>query len=123
MVEDSVLLRELMIEAFAAIPGIIVSGHAETEDDAYEQIQKFSCDILVVDIQLRQGNGISLIRRLLARGEQNAFTRIILSNNVSPAFRQATAQLAPCFFFDKTAEFDALQQFLIELTSSKAPAF
>ena len=120
MVEDSVLLRELMIDSFSAIPGIVVSGHAETEDDAYARIHNAGCDILVVDIQLRQGNGISLIRRLLAQGEQNACTRIILSNNVSPAFRQATAELAPCFFFDKTAEFDALQEFLNELVAGKA---
>lgn len=121
LVEDSVLLRDLMTESFSSIAGIVLSGFAETEDEAFKHIDDIGCDIVIVDIQLRQGNGIALLRRLSDRPDATEIVRVVLSNNVGPAYRRATAQIGPCFFFDKTAEFDELHQFLTKLGAGTDP--
>ena len=117
LVEDSALLRDLLIESFSIIPGIKITGWADSEDDAIEQLQQYRCDIIVVDIQLRKGNGIALLRKLSTVQKNTKWFSIVLSNNVSAAYRQLSTQLPNCFFFDKTTQFEELQQFLTKLGS------
>src|SRR5690606_2808285 len=59
LVEDSVDVRELMIENLTMIPGVVVSGVSESEGDALNQLNSLPCDVLIVDIQLKKGNGIN----------------------------------------------------------------
>lgn len=112
LLEDSSLLRELLSEAFAGIGGVQLCGFAETEDDAFAQLCSTPYQILILDIELKIGNGINLLRRLCARSDHLAETRIIFSNNVSAAYRRAAAPLGVDYFFDKTAEFTQLQELL-----------
>jgi response regulator of citrate/malate metabolism len=63
LVEDSIDVRDLMMENLAMIPGVVVAGTSESEGDALTQLNALSCDILIVDIQLKKGNGISLLRQ------------------------------------------------------------
>lgn len=115
LVEDSAMVRELMMESFATIPGITFAGFSDSEDDAFAQLQHAPCDIVIVDIQLRQGNGISLLRRLAIQPGVAAPIHIILSNNVSAAYRSILDQINSCFFFDKTTEFSQLHTLLQQL--------
>ena len=115
LVEDSATLRELLLEAIAAIPGIVIDGFSDSEDDAFQQLHHTPCDIVIVDIQLKQGNGITLLRRLAAQASKPQMVNIVLSNNVSPAYRRVIDEFDVCFFFDKTTEFTQLQLLLHKL--------
>lgn len=115
LVEDSALLRDLLIDSFSLIAGLKVAGWADSEEDALKQLQQFPCDIIVVDIQLRQGNGIALLSKLAALHSNPDRVSIVISNNVSTAYRQLSTQLPNCFFFDKTTQFEELQEFLSTL--------
>lgn len=115
LVEDSVVLRDLLLESIAAIPGIAIDGFSDSEDDAFQRIHTAPCDIVIVDIQLKQGNGITLLRRLAAHCSKSRLINIILSNNVGTAYRRVTDEFQICFFFDKTTEFSDLQRLLYQL--------
>ena len=121
LLEDSCLLRELLTEAFASIGGVVLAGFAEAEDDAFEQLCRLSYQILILDIELKKGNGINLLRRLCVLPGHLPETTIIFSNNVSAAYRRAAAPLGVDYFFDKTAEFTQLQQLLEALGNKNAP--
>ena len=115
LVEDSALLRDLLIDSFSLIAGLNVAGWADSEEDALLHLERSPCDIIVVDIQLRQGNGIALLRKLSALQNNPDRVNIVLSNNAGRAYRQLSTQLPNYFLFDKTTQFEELQQFLTNL--------
>jgi DNA-binding NarL/FixJ family response regulator len=111
-------VRELMIENLSMIPGVVVAGVSESEGDALNQLSEMPCDVLIVDIQLKKGNGISLLRQI-SEGERVSSTlKIICSNNASEVFRRAGQQYGVRHFFDKTSEFPQLFALLKDLSSA-----
>src|SRR5437868_11718766 len=89
LVEDSVDVRDWIIETVNGIKGITVAGFSEEEDDALQKIDADSYDVLILDIQLKQGNGMSLLRTLSRSTKVLDNLKIIFSNNVSNAYRRA----------------------------------
>ncbi len=118
LVEDSIDVRELMIENLAMIPGVVVSGVSESEGDALQQLNSLSCDVLIVDIQLKKGNGINLLRQIAERKKVANALKIICSNNASEVFRRVGLQYGVNHFYDKTSEFPQLFEFLKKLSST-----
>ncbi len=114
LVEDSLVLQELIIESLKAIPGIVLVGMSETENDAIQKLIIADCDVLIVDIQLKQGNGINLLRRL--EPLEKKILKIVFSNHVSSTYRRLCDQYGVEFFFDKTSEFSRLCMVLTELS-------
>jgi len=117
LVEDSVDIRELMIENMAMIPGVVMAGVSESEDDALKQLNTQPCDILIVDIQLKKGNGINLLRQISERKSPDPL-KIICSNNATEVFRRVGRQYGVNHFFDKTSEFPQLFELLKDLSSA-----
>ncbi len=66
IVDDHSMVREglrLRIEAF---PDLEVCGEATTEDEAMELVKETSPQLIIVDISLKSGHGIELIKRVKA---------------------------------------------------------
>jgi DNA-binding NarL/FixJ family response regulator len=118
LVEDSIDVRDLMMENLAMIPGVVVSGTSESEGDALNQLNALPCDVLIVDIQLKKGNGISLLRQISEGHRVSKTLKIICSNNASEVFRRAGQQYGVRHFFDKTSEFPQLFALLKDLSSA-----
>lgn len=121
LVEDSPDVRDLLIENLQEIPGIDYAGFSETENDALSRLNQDTYDVLILDIQLKQGNGMSLLQSLARASMQANALKIIFSNNVSNAYRQVGAKLGVEYFFDKSSEFLQLRQFLEHLGASVRP--
>ena len=69
LVEDSPLLRgrlENMISQHAAFK---VTGLAAAESEAIEKLDSVAYDVIVVDVELRPGSGIGVIRQARARNK------------------------------------------------------
>jgi DNA-binding NarL/FixJ family response regulator len=118
LVEDSLDVRELMMENLAMIPGVVVTGVSESEGDALNQLSELACDVLIVDIQLKKGNGISLLRQISEGDRVSGTLKIICSNNASEVFRRAGQQYGVRHFFDKTSEFPQLFALLKDLSGA-----
>jgi len=112
LVEDSHIISDLISENLARIPKLALLGIAETESEALSMLQAQPCDVLILDIQLRQGNGINLLRVLSADPAYARTIKIVLSNHVSGTYRRICEQYGVQFFFDKTSEFPQLQRLL-----------
>jgi len=119
LVEDSADVRDLIMESLAEIPGVELAGYAETEQDAAAHLENESYDVLILDIQLKQGNGMNLLQSLARSGKKSHDElKIIFSNHVSATYRRVGLQYGVQFFFDKSSEFTKLRS-LIERLSGK----
>jgi DNA-binding NarL/FixJ family response regulator len=67
IVDDHPLFRDGLKELLASIPGILVCGESEHEEDGYSQFVLCEPDLITVDISLASGSGLSLISRIKER--------------------------------------------------------
>ena len=118
LVEDSHIISDLISESLARIPRLSLLGIAETENEALSMLHAQPCDVLILDIQLRQGNGINLLRVLADDPAYVKTVKIVLSNHVSGTYRRICEQYGVQFFVDKTSEFPQLQHLLARFSES-----
>lgn len=118
LVEDSPAIRELLIDHLTSIPGVELGGVADNESDAYESLSRQLYDVVILDIGLKQGNGMSLLRTLAQLPGQETCVKIIFTNNVSDTYRRAGEQFGVGFFFDKSSDFLQLHALVRELAAS-----
>jgi DNA-binding NarL/FixJ family response regulator len=110
LVEDSPMLRERLTAILGAIPGARTVGHAARASDAIAGIEREQPDVVVLDIQLEQGNGFDVLQAL-----QSSAPRVqtfVLTNFANDAYRRKAERLGARGFFDKSTEFDRLRDAL-----------
>ena len=117
IVEDSKRLREQLGESICSPGRIEVVGYAETEAEALEMLAQAPCDAIVLDLQLRQGNGLAVLKALRASPSGQSITVIVLTNFAFPHFRDRSLKLGANYFFDKAREYDRVRDVLEELAS------
>jgi DNA-binding NarL/FixJ family response regulator len=64
IVDDHSMVREGLRLRISAYPDLEVCGEATTEDEAIELIPKTNPHLIIVDISLKSGHGIELIKRV-----------------------------------------------------------
>ena len=119
LVEDSRAVSELLTEQLNDIPDVRVVGAAESEPAALDALDETSCDVLIVDIKLREGNGIALLRRLAATAASRPrpATRIVFSNYTESEYRVLAKRYGAQHFFDKATDLRALLALVGHLAS------
>jgi two-component system OmpR family response regulator len=107
LVEDSAPIRLRLLELLNVPGAMHVAATVETELDAHDQIDIHDFDVLVVDVQLRQGSGIGAVRDARARWSVLAPALIIvLTNHSFPTVRQHCLAAGADHFLDKSRQFD-----------------
>ncbi len=67
VVDDSALVRQVLSEGLSRDPDIEVVGRAADPYRAAELINKFSPDVLTLDVEMPRMDGLEFLRRLMAR--------------------------------------------------------
>jgi len=123
LVEDSPLLRgrlENMISQHAAFK---VTGLAAAEAEAIEKLDTVAYDVIVVDVELRPGSGIGVIRQARARNKDSRDGAhvwiIVLTNYDLPTVRERCMQAGADHFLDKMREIDQLIPILLGIAGRK----
>ncbi|WP_255370153.1 response regulator transcription factor [Roseateles sp. YR242] len=113
--EDSPLIRENLVATLQEMVDLRVVGQAEDEAGALRWLQDEAvpCDILIIDIFLKRGTGLSLLPK--ARKLQPEAKIIILSNYATVEMRNKCQQLGADRVFDKSSELDDLITYLLTL--------
>lgn len=131
VVDDSALYRTLVRNVLRDIPGIEVVGVAIDGKDALAKLDQFQPDLLTLDVQMPESNGLEVLRAMKAR--KSRARAIMLSSLTSQGAQTTTdALLAGAFDFihkpsstDAKANRDALHRQLTEklsiLMASQAP--
>jgi CheY-like chemotaxis protein len=123
LVEDSPLLRsrlEGMLSQYAAFK---VTGLASAEAEAVEKLDSVPYDAIVVDVELRPGSGIGVIRSARARNRDTADGThvwiIVLTNYDLPTVRERCMAAGADHFLDKMREIDQLMPILLQISGRK----
>lgn len=116
LVEDSKLLAERLLELLADIPQVNVVGNVGSEADALAAVRTTAPDVLVLDLQLRQGTGFGVLRALQVLDKFPAV--VILTNYSLPQYRTQAQMLGAQYFLDKASEFDRLPAVLSDIATA-----
>ena len=123
LVEDSPLLRGRLENMLSQHAAFKVTGFASAEAEAVEKLDSVPYDALVVDVELRPGSGIGVIREARARNRQGADEGhvwiIVLTNYDLPTVRERCMQAGADHFLDKMREIDQLIPILLGIAGRK----
>jgi DNA-binding NarL/FixJ family response regulator len=113
IVEDSAPVRERLMEAVGEIPNARIVGQAEAVTEALEGVRSVQPRVLIVDIQLRGGSGIRLLKQMRAAGVIRPELVIVVTNYPTEDYRKASQDCGADHFFDKASEFDKVRDVLL----------
>ncbi len=105
VVEDSALIRERIIRDIASLGKCRVIGVAESESDAVVAIQRLRPAVVVTDLQLKQGSGIEVVRKVRMHSPEPPPVIIVLTNYATAEYRHACLESGADEFLDKTSEY------------------
>lgn len=124
LVEDSVLIRQALVDALAISGVASFEGFAKTAKEAITALRAQPFDIVVIDIELAQGTGFDVLVNI----SQADFpfpqpVSIVLTNHAYPVYKYQAELLGVKHFFDKSMHFneaiDAIEQEATRLLRSK----
>ena len=122
IVEDNATIRKNLIGTLEELASIQAVGIAETEDEGKSWLSTHpeQWDLATVDLFLRQGSGLGVLAACRSRlpGQK----MVVLSNYATPDVRMRCAQLGVDAVFDKSNEIDALVDYCIQHSGTRAAA-
>ena len=118
LIEDSPLIRERLFESLVDPGRIEIVGEADTEQAAVALLTAEPWDVLVLDLQLKHGTGLGVLRALISNRAPEAKV-IVLTNYAFPQYRAKSLALGADFFFDKAREYHRVHEVLDNLASER----
>ena len=115
LVDDSILIRERIRQMLSEIEAIEIVGEEQDEIKAIECIRKLKPDAVILDIRLRKGSGINVMREI--KKDEPSPTVIILTNYPNNFYRMNCIKAGADFFLDKSTEFEKIPGILKEMAS------
>lgn len=120
IVEDSLIIRQNLIATLEEMLPVRVVGTAEDERQAVAWMQSpgARCDLMIIDIFLKAGTGLEVLRQAPALRPEAQL--VVLTNYATPDMRRRCAQLGAHRMFDKSAELEELLAYCAELAADAA---
>jgi DNA-binding response OmpR family regulator len=119
VVEDSPQIAERLVELVSVPNRVEVVATAATEDEALQACDRHTISLAIVDLQLAQGTGFGVIRRLRAATGANPACIVVLTNHAVPALKVAAFEAGADYFLDKSKDFATIPRLIGELLSSR----
>ncbi len=115
LVEDSVSVRERLLD-FLVEPGEVeIVGYAETEAASVARLQQERVDVAIVDLNLKAGSGFGVISAVRSQYPSAPPTIVVLTNYAFPEYEVACRERGADFFFDKSTQFGSVKALLSDL--------
>jgi GGDEF domain-containing protein len=118
LVEDSASIRRLLVRRLDAMPGMRVVGEAAGERQAFALIQWTRPDVVLLDVSLASGSGLSLVGRLRDAGFDGRIA--VLTAQDVDAYRSACLDAGADAFYDKASGLETLFDDLATLGATAA---
>lgn len=110
LVEDSELIRARIRAELATIPGLRTIGHADTAAEAISDVLATHPDVVLLDLRLRQGTGMDVLRALQASAPE--IDVYLCSSYAAEPYRSMALRLGARGVFDKSTEFGRVKEAL-----------
>jgi DNA-binding NarL/FixJ family response regulator len=116
LVEDSELIRARIRAELATIPGLRTVGHADTAADAIRDVLAQHPDVVLLDLRLREGTGMDVLRALHASAPE--IDVYLCSSYAAEPYRGMALRLGARAVFDKSTEFGRVKETLARRAAS-----
>ena len=118
LVDDSERIRARLAETLAEIPNVSIAFAADTEGEAIRLLASEPWDALILDLQLRVGTGLGVLKAMKGMLGREPRTAIVLTNYGFSQYRDRALALGAKHFFDKSRDLDAMRRVLFELAAN-----
>lgn len=117
LIEDSAVLRSMLLEYLNAFSFVESVDWADTESAAIRLLERGTYEVVIVDLQLRQGNGINVLRAM--QKSEVSGIRIVYTNHAQVStYRRQCADAGADYFFDKSLELEQVFRVIEEHAQS-----
>ena len=114
LVEDNPLIRENLVSMLGEMANATFFGCADGEKEAIGWLsnQANSWDVAIVDLFLKQGNGLGVVHQCQSRNADQKV--IVLTNYATPQIRKRCLELGADAVFDKSNDIEKLVEFCVK---------
>lgn len=120
IVEDSTIILDNLVATLEELADVKVVGAMPDEQSAIDWIRDCngSLDLIIVDIFLKSGSGLGVLRALQDTGV--VARRVVLTNYATPDIRRRCVALGAARVFDKSGELEDLIDYCSHMASGGA---
>jgi len=123
LIEDSAVLSRRLIDLLCEPGRVTVTAQAATQREALLRLQEATYDVLVVDIELAEGNGVAVIRQARQLYPPDVQPLIVvLTNYASDFVRDHCFAAGADYFLDKMRDISLLKAVVLDGHSKWTPA-
>ena len=116
VIEDSNIVRIVFHNLLAQVRGASVIGEFDTAASAIRALDHDSPDAILLDIQLRSGNGMDVLKVVAADHPQVKV--FVVTNFTDELYRRRYLDAGAAGFFDKSRDLAALRNHLQTLSTA-----
>jgi CheY-like chemotaxis protein len=122
LIEDSLLLQELLGGMLSELDGVDYCGAADGETEALRRLAELQVDLVIIDIELKQGSGIGVLDALQTDSLLYGSPRkAVLTNYAHATMRQRCERFGMDAFFDKSMQINQLIDYVNDTAAQKSP--
>ncbi|MBW8371879.1 MAG: response regulator [Thiobacillus sp.] len=123
LIEDSPLLQELLAGMLCELDGVEFCGCADGEAEALRQLAQNQADLVIIDIELKQGSGVGVLDALQTdSGLYGKPRKVVLTNYANGSMRQRCERFGMDAFFDKSLHINQLIDYVVDAAHKKSVA-
>jgi two-component system OmpR family response regulator len=122
LIEDSAVLTRRLVDLLSEPGRVAVAAQAATQSEALLRLQEALFDVLVVDIELAEGNGVAVIRQASQLYPPDGQPLIVvLTNYASDFVRDHCFAAGADYFLDKMRDIALLKAIVADGQSKWTP--
>ena len=122
LIEDSAVLSRRLVDLLSEPGRVSVTAQAATQAEALLRLQEATYDVLVVDIELAEGNGVAVIRQVRQLYPPDAQPLVVvLTNYASDFVRDHCFAAGADYFLDKMRDISQLKAVVVDGHSKWSP--
>jgi DNA-binding NarL/FixJ family response regulator len=114
LVEDSRVLAERLRESLDGLENVEVVGAVSDESSAVEAARRHHVDVIILDLQLKEGTGFGVVQRL---GKTRPKV-IVFTNYMLPEYQRLASALGVEYFLNKSIDYERLPQLIQEISTT-----
>ncbi len=108
VVDDSEPVGERILTMLSDIKNVQSIGRVASLTEAREALPWLKPDLMILDIQLPDGNGMDFIK--IVKEAEHPTKIMVLTNHSLPIFRKKCEKLGADFFLDKAKDFSLISK-------------
>lgn len=114
IVDDSPQLTDMFSELFGDPETIDIVGICDSALNACEEIRLTKPDVVIVDLQLKDGSGFDVVKGIRLLPEATGIVVILFTNHASRELHQHAVALGANYFLDKSRDLEKVVEILQE---------